>query len=265
MPKYFVPQGPIQWSWVELAGPDARDFLHRMSTSHVKGLQPGQGCTSCFLNAKGHIQAYFWLWCLAPERFAFEFDAGSDSSWKTGLLNFIERHHFSEQMELRDSAPEPVWILGESPEASAQVPGSFKRVSETHWICHHGSRDYGEPLMSVWGDLAPRSAHAISFEELERLRIQRMQPRVGMEITGETNPLEVNLRHTLSDQKGCYPGQEVIERILTQGTLPRRLCKIKSPSGTLSLTLLNRVEAKLGTTIEAGINKGTVIEISTLD
>ncbi len=284
MPKFFTPQkgpnAPIQWSWIELSGPDARDFLQRMSTAQLKGLNPGQGCTSCFLDAKGRIQAYFWLWCLEPNRFAFEFDAGPEvpeGSWKKSLMDFIEHHHFSEQMELKVSTVEPLWILGESPEAPPMGPGSILLINENHWICHHGSREFGESLYSVWGGREQNPQPQISFEQLEALRIQHLQPRVGAEITSETNPLEVGLRHALSDQKGCYPGQEVIERILTQGNPPRRLCKIEgpgvapsgegitsavsTPTGFIALALVGRVQAKIGTQIQTG----TIIEISKLD
>ena len=60
-------------------------------------------------------------------------------------------------------------------------------------------------------------------------RILRLTPREGREFKpdGETNPLEVNLRSAISDQKGCYPGQEVIEKIISLGSPARRLCLLK--------------------------------------
>lgn len=61
-------------------------------------------------------------------------------------------------------------------------------------------------------------------------RILRLAPAEGHEFQpdGETNPLEVNLRSAISDQKGCYPGQEVIEKIISLGSPARRLCLLKS-------------------------------------
>ncbi|NDG86203.1 MAG: hypothetical protein EBX52_14335, partial [Proteobacteria bacterium] len=60
--------------------------------------------------------------------------------------------------------------------------------------------------------------------ELER--VLSLTPKQGneFELDGKTNPLEVNLRHAISDQKGCYPGQEVIEKIIAIGSPARKLC-----------------------------------------
>jgi folate-binding protein YgfZ len=65
--------------------------------------------------------------------------------------------------------------------------------------------------------------------ESEADRILALAPKEGheFELDGKTNPLEVNLRHAISDQKGCYPGQEVIEKIIAIGSPARRLCLLE--------------------------------------
>lgn len=68
----------------------------------------------------------------------------------------------------------------------------------------------------------------------ESTRIQARIPKLGNEFqnNGETNPLEVNLKSAIHDQKGCYPGQEVIEKIIAIGSPAKKLCVVKcmSPS-----------------------------------
>jgi folate-binding protein YgfZ len=76
--------------------------------------------------------------------------------------------------------------------------------------------------------------------EVERL--SALWPKVGQEITALTNPLELGLRSAISENKGCYPGQEVIERIWAIGAPAQRLCLLEfdplSPSADLpSMTL----------------------------
>ncbi len=76
-------------------------------------------------------------------------------------------------------------------------------------------------------------------------RILALRPEVGFEflLNGETNPLEVNLQSAISDQKGCYPGQEVIEKIISLGSPAKKLALIKalqeSPPLTTPATVLS--------------------------
>lgn len=60
--------------------------------------------------------------------------------------------------------------------------------------------------------------------ELEQLRIERGWPRVGAEIVpGETIPAETGLTPLAVDfRKGCYPGQELVERMDSRGAEPPR-------------------------------------------
>ncbi|MBU6154502.1 MAG: hypothetical protein KGP28_09400 [Bdellovibrionales bacterium] len=69
-------------------------------------------------------------------------------------------------------------------------------------------------------------------QELERIRA--LIPKEGSEFKpdGTTNPLEVNLRSAIADQKGCYPGQEVIEKIISLGSPARRLCLLRKVNGS---------------------------------
>ena len=64
---------------------------------------------------------------------------------------------------------------------------------------------------------------------IESERIQALTPRFGHEFesNGETNPLEINLGSAIHDQKGCYPGQEVIEKIISIGSPSKKLCLVK--------------------------------------
>ncbi len=66
--------------------------------------------------------------------------------------------------------------------------------------------------------------------ENEEERIRSGRARVGKEFYPDekTNPLEVNLAHAIADQKGCYPGQEVIEKMISIGSSPKRLALLQT-------------------------------------
>jgi len=87
--------------------------------------------------------------------------------------------------------------------------------------------------------------------ESEKTRILSLTPKVGHEFKndGETNPLEVNLKIAIADQKGCYPGQEVIEKIVAIGSPARKLCLVEgnAPSDiVLPVVLLNDKHEEVG-------------------
>src|SRR5689334_21432470 len=90
--KPFPPSYLSHWGWLDFSGPDAADFLHRLTTANIKTLREGFGTPACFLSASGKISAYFWLWRYGKENFGIEFDAGTDSLWKKSLLKTIETY-----------------------------------------------------------------------------------------------------------------------------------------------------------------------------
>jgi folate-binding protein YgfZ len=79
-------------------------------------------------------------------------------------------------------------------------------------------------------ELIPLPAPDPSGERPPESRIESLLPEPGSEFfpDGKTNPLEVNLRDAIAEQKGCYPGQEVIEKIISLGSPARKLCRIRS-------------------------------------
>lgn len=133
--------------------------------------------------------------------------------------------------------------------------------------------------------LTPLDAVLTDQDETEEARILAMRPAPGREfmLDGTVNPLEVNLRHAIADQKGCYPGQEVIEKIIALGSPARRLCQVRSDSilttlpialttedgseagwltsasGPLGLAIIGRRHLKQGTRLLAGVT-GVVVE-----
>lgn len=52
-------------------------------------------------------------------------------------------------------------------------------------------------------------------------------PGFEFEMDGLTAPFEVGLLSAIDDQKGCYPGQEVIEKVISYGSSPKQLCLLK--------------------------------------
>jgi folate-binding protein YgfZ len=233
---------PIQWTWISLIGPDAQDFLHRLTTLDVKNLDLGQGHPACFLTAQGKIRAFFTLWHYGPQEYAFEFDAGRSGKWKSDLLALIDQYTFAEKIQVVDSSSElkSYWIFLEPQDvslvtSSPLAPGHTLATEESIRLCYHGNLDYGRPWITAWGKPSQLSRWVeqklniqkeIKWEELESWRVQALTPQVDAEITNDIIPLEIGLKNTISENKGCYPGQEVIEKIISLGSPPKRLVRI---------------------------------------
>ncbi len=251
MAQIFYPSSensPIHWSWVTLIGSDAQDFLHRVTTVNTKSMQIGQGASGCFLTPQGKIRVYFTLWHLNSGSYAFEFDAGTHLKWKTDLLSAIDQYTFSEKMNLAEpsDALECVWIFPDSPDSrTIAAPESLPlsqlnsdsmmvQVEEMR-VLRHTLLDYGRTWLTAWGHpdrLRPwvkrilPQAKTLSYREIETWRVESLRPRVDSEITEATLPLEIGLRDAIAENKGCYPGQEVIEKIIALGSPSRRLVQM---------------------------------------
>ncbi|NDD92569.1 folate-binding protein YgfZ, partial [bacterium] len=158
----------------------------------------------------------------------------------------IEQFTFAERQQLSSpSSNECIWIfLG----SGQDLPG--REALSGSLILEHGSRDFGLVWFSVWGESELLRSWQLKYfaeaqlwdwSELDRRRISQVRPWVDHEMTSEVMPLELGLYDGIAEGKGCYPGQEVIERVISQGAPPRRLVLVAATgagaSGEVSSTL----------------------------
>jgi folate-binding protein YgfZ len=71
--------------------------------------------------------------------------------------------------------------------------------------------------------LEAAGAVAASSADAEMVRLRHFQPRYGPDITADTLPQETQQMQALHFQKGCYLGQEIVERIRSRGHVNRQL------------------------------------------
>lgn len=243
MPQIFAPP---HMSLIEMKGRDARDFLHRLTTVHVNAMQPGDAAPGFFLNSQGKVKAAFWLACLSPEAFLIEIEDDAQGTWKKELLAVMDQFTFAEQYALKDLSDQTcAWVLELSePKLAPLTAVTGKGV----FYLHHGSSQFGKEWVSVWG-MKPEVEAALSLPEttvitaaeLNALRILALRPGLGQELIPEVNPLEIGRKDGIADNKGCYPGQEVIEKIVALGAPARRLVLIegKGPAPQIGSSIQN--------------------------
>lgn len=185
-----------------------------------------------------------------------EFDATESGIFETELQGFIDQMTFGEKLALKPlNTWTWTWELADGPaEISAQE-------TETGFTLCHGSRTFGRKWTSHWSQAAEHTSasdKSLDWSTLTRLRTDALQPWPGVELTPETMPPEVGLPEVAARGKGCYPGQEVMEKIFSFGASPRRLCRIQDEGGQVHLALLRKADAVVGREVNFNNKKATV-------
>ena len=241
---------------VDVAGSDAPAFLHRLLTAAVKHLVPGRGTPAFLLTSTAKIvQAVIVLRVdeiryklLAPPTGRPNEGAAPELGSGATLLADLDRFLFTERVELSDLSSLQSVLTVQGPLAAETLeriglpaPVAPFDHAEGHLaglpvrIARHdrfggAGFDVFVPLAdfeAAWGALVGAGAHPAGHLAAEMCRIEAGVPATGSEFTAETSPLEVSGLFGITEGKGCYPGQEVIERTLALGAPPRALIRIQ--------------------------------------
>jgi aminomethyltransferase len=222
-----------------LTGADRVRFLQGTVTNDVKNLTPGGGTYAAMLNPQGHILADLRIYC-DGERFLMDTDADLHEK----ILGWLRRHIIADRVKLE---PLEMYALAfQGPRSRALLektlhldlpplqefdhlttnyagfPIRIARASSTGeegyeiWVGAKG-------LPGVWGAACGQAPTyemlPCGVEALESLRIEAGIPRYGPDLAEDTLLLEADLPNAVSFTKGCYIGQEVVERSRTRGHL----------------------------------------------
>lgn len=102
---------------------------------------------------------------------------------------------------------------------------------------HYEFRLPAAGLASLWRALNTAGAEPIGCAALESFRVAEAIPLYGVDITDRELPQETSQARALHFNKGCYLGQEIVERIRSRGKVHRHLLPLEltgpvAPSGT---------------------------------
>jgi folate-binding protein YgfZ len=191
--------------YVEVAGPDAEEFLERMLSNEIASLEVGRDARpALLLTPKGRI--------IAPLRVVREKDDAflliTDATELAGpVADTLLRARFAAKCEIKVLPWDGYVHFGPVPEAGG--------VRNT---------DYGVEAFETWNPRGVLPSTAPSAAELEAMRIDAGTPAWGKELDETILPGEAGLDRThISFTKGCYPGQEPIARLHHRGHANRTL------------------------------------------
>ncbi|HEY6293492.1 MAG TPA: aminomethyltransferase family protein [Terriglobia bacterium] len=221
-----------------LSGEHRVRFLHRIVSNDVKSLSTGQGTYATLLNAQGRILADLRIYADADRLWV---DTDADLAEKA--MNILRRYIVGDRVEVEPQAVYAVALQGPVSRGVLRevLSGSLDGLDREmdHQVAEYeGSpvrvvrlSSTGEDGYEVWLDdlvlrrfwFAACEAGAdmglirCGTEALESLRIEAGIPRYGPDLGEDTLALEAGLLNALSFNKGCYIGQEIVERARTRG------------------------------------------------
>jgi folate-binding protein YgfZ len=230
---------------LQLTGPDRLSFLQGMLSNDLREIKPGEGQYATVLTQQGKVLGDVRI--LQSEN-SFYLDL-----WeviKDKIVEHLNRYLVADEVEIADRSEGYGILSVQGPQAKSllqklagqtELPGRPAQHAmvdvdgaQICVVCDSHTGEVGFDLIiptSALQNVAQKatalgkelSAAWVGLEAQEILRIEAGIPRYGVDFTEENLLLEVGLDNAVSFTKGCYLGQEVIERIRSRGHVNKKL------------------------------------------
>jgi folate-binding protein YgfZ len=230
---------------IRVRGDDRVSFMHGMCTADVKGLASGSLAPALFLTERAHLIAECFIYALEEPELWLEVEA---SHWSE-IRNHLEKLLVADDVEFEEVESLAVLdIEGAKAEEVVREVFGVSGLASWHHVERHQVRianlpRYLGPAFSIIAEkpsvpqicerirrLCPEVAD-IGTEVLDVLRVENGLARIGKDTTARTLAVEARFERAISFDKGCYLGQETVERATARGALKHRLCGIRVSHG----------------------------------
>jgi folate-binding protein YgfZ len=228
---------------IRLSGDDRARLLHAMTTQHVQRMRPGDGAYAFFLNAQGRILGDVNIFC-----FADHFLLDTEPETRAKLYEHLDRYIIADDVTLEDETDKLATIAVEGPGAGAALealgaPLPADDFSTAAWgdltVARTNSTGAGGFFIfvptAVKADFLARLGALPQATEVDAriVRIEHGRPRYGEEITERYLVQETGQLHGVHFMKGCYLGQEIVERVRSRAQIHRVLRRVEIEGSTL--------------------------------
>lgn len=231
------------FAWVH--GPDRVRYLNAVTTNNVQDLTPCHGVVGLLLNPQGHILAELRTYALPDRLLAFSHSA----AWQR-TLETLDKYIIMDDVTLDDATGRLGTLAVEGPRAAdllhqicalklepmalqshreVQIGSVSARVVRVSYFSQPGAEFIAERehLPALWQMLSAAVHSAgggpVGYEALNALRLEAGVPWFGYDFDDRVIPHEAALETShLSFTKGCYTGQEIVERVRSRGHVTRR-------------------------------------------
>jgi len=240
-------------SFIHATGSDRVSFLQGMLSNDVKTLAPGDGMHAAFLTQQAKLVSDMRVYAhhdrVILDALALRADA---------LAEGLERFLIADDVELVRSTDESPLLGLEGPatrslvemlfgkNAAVDTPyhheklpfeGSELRLIRVSEVAGNGCLFSGPPALAaaLFEKLRAGGATPIGMDALNVLRVEGGVPWAGVDMDENVLLMEVGLDDAVSYKKGCYLGQEVVERVSARGHVNRKLTGlVLEGSGTVA-------------------------------
>lgn len=229
-----------------VTGADRARFLHGQVTNDIQRLRAGEGCYTAIVNAKGKMESDANVWRL-PDELLLDFEPGLTGA----IAERLEKYVVADDVQVQDVAPYYGLLSIQGPQAETVVraagyfgealPGPLKFVTgtgatsgELYLMNQPRSGIVGfdcfvpvaamKAIAETLGAAAKTAGGGwCGWQALEAARIEAGIPRFGADMDAGNLPLECVGARAVSYSKGCYIGQEILNRVHTIGHVNREL------------------------------------------
>ena len=273
----------IDTNWHVAAGFSGRDrvkYLHAITSNNIRDLAPGHGTLVLLLNPQGRILAELEVYALAETILA-----RSHVSRREQTIGTLRKYILGSQVKLDDATDSTASLAIEGPRAPeiieelcdisltelpamaiqpimiGEIGGHLLRRS------HFGQSPQGTgaeivvsrgAIANLWEQLdaavRSRGGAPIGMMAINSLRLEAGIPWFPVDFNDSVIPHEAAVETThISFNKGCYTGQEIVERVRSQGRVNRKrvLLKFSSAAPPLPGTKLFAAGGEKGAEIGA--------------
>ncbi|HEY1984282.1 MAG TPA: folate-binding protein [Terracidiphilus sp.] len=223
---------------VAVRGEDRFRWLSGMVTNTVNGLAPNAGAWNLVLNAQGRIQGDLTVW-----RDGEDLELEIEADQHDRLMAHLDRFIIMDDVELADLDGESAIgltgaragdVLGRLglpvlPEPLTQTraewDGTRVLIRRGYGVLaeHYTLWVSAEKMGVLWQAVCAAGAQPTGSAALEAFRIAEGIPAYGIDIAERDLAQETSQMRALSFDKGCYLGQEIVERIRSRGNVHRHL------------------------------------------
>jgi aminomethyltransferase len=237
-------------AYLRFTGPDRARYLNAILTNNIKDLAAGRGIVSLFLNPQGRIIAEIETYAEPENLFCVSY-----AMIRETLVPALDKFIIMDDVTLTEETENHGTLALEGPAAASVIQKltgtslgslselSFQEVSVGGIHCRLIKRSPGgvsgaeflaarTDLSSIWQLLREAAQQAggrpMGYQALSALRLEQGVPWFGYDFGEKQIPHEAGLEHShISYTKGCYTGQEIVERVRSRGQVNRMRALVK--------------------------------------
>ena len=239
-----------------LTGGDRVRWLNGMLTNNIRDLAVGQGVYAFLLNPQGRILGDLYAYNRGESIIV-----DTDRSQVEKILATFDHYIIMDDVEVKNVS-DGMTVLGiagprareVARAAGIEIPEAGPlQIFDVACTCDcdcvkctcvrgedHGVESYelwvnpGD-VKKTWDALIAHGATPVGSEALELLRIKSGIPLYGVDIRERDLPQETEQARALNFSKGCYIGQEIVERIRSRGAVHRKFTGFVAESGSFAV------------------------------